>query len=156
MVPWSLASVFYYSWTQFLGDLVGTRSTCLTTDSFLHNLSLSLAAVSCACALCLWVEAQGARLFLCCKTVLASSSFLWAFLHSPPWSLAVNEVNAIGNSVFVRLPNNLWTGDDPIQGEGVLRQSEMAKYGSCPLSFAFVRNFLAVFTAFSILPFDSG
>ena len=49
-----------------------------------------LAAVS--CALCLWVEAQGARLFLCCKTVLASSSFLWAFLQSHPWSLAVPKL----------------------------------------------------------------
>ena len=48
------------------------------------------------------------------------------------------------------------TGDDPVLGEGVLRQSKMAKYGSCPLAFALVRNFLAVFTAFSNLPFDCG
>lgn len=56
----------------------------------------------------------------------------------------------------MRLANNLWTGDDPIQGVGELRQSKMAKYGSYPLAFALIRNFLAVFTAFSILPFDCG
>ena len=67
-----------------------------------------------------------------------------------------NKVPAVGKSVFVRRPNNLWTGDDPILGEGVLRRSKMAKYGSCPLAFALVSNFLAVFTAFSILPFDCG
>ena len=67
-----------------------------------------------------------------------------------------NKVPAVGNSVFVRRPNNLWTSDDPKLGEGVLRQSKMAKYGSCPLAFALVSNFLAVFTAFSILPFDCG
>ena len=67
-----------------------------------------------------------------------------------------NKVPAVGNSVFVRRPNNLCTGDDPILGEGVLRQSKMAKYGSCPLAFSLVSNFLAVFTAFSILPFDCG
>ena len=67
-----------------------------------------------------------------------------------------NKVPAVGNSVFVRRPNNLCTGDDPMPGEGVLRQSKMAKYGSCPLAFALVSNFLAVFTAFSILPFDCG
>ena len=49
-----------------------------------------------------------------------------------------NKVPAVGNSVFVRRPNNLCTGDDPILGEGVLRQSKMAKYGSCPLTFALV------------------
>ena len=32
----------------------------------------------------------------------------------------------------------------------------MARYGSCPLAFALVSNFLAIFTAFSILPFDCG
>ena len=52
-----------------------------------------------------------------------------------------NKVPAVGNSVFVRRPNNLWTSDDPNLGEGVLRQSKMAKYGSCPLAFAFVNNF---------------
>ena len=67
-----------------------------------------------------------------------------------------NKVPAVGNSVFVRRPNNLCTGDDPILGEGVFRQSKMAKYGSCPSAFALVSNFLAVFTAFSILPFDCG
>ena len=67
-----------------------------------------------------------------------------------------NKVPAVGNTVFVRRPNNLCTGDDPILCEGVLRQSNMAKYGSCPLAFALVSNFLAVFTAFSILPFDCG
>ena len=52
-----------------------------------------------------------------------------------------NKVPAVGNRVFVRRPNNLCTGDDPILGEGVLRQSKMAKYGSCPLAFALVSNF---------------
>ena len=66
------------------------------------------------------------------------------------------KVPAVGNSVFVRRPNNLCAGDDPILGEGVFRQSKMAKYGSCPLAFALVSNFLAVLTAFSILPFDCG
>ena len=51
------------------------------------------------------------------------------------------KVSAVGNSVFVRRPNNLWTGDYPILGEVVLRQSKMAKYGSCPLTFALVSNF---------------
>ena len=59
-----------------------------------------------------------------------------------------DKVPAVGNSVFVRRPNNLWTGDDPILGEGVLRQSKMTKYGSCLLAFALVSNLLAVFTAF--------
>ena len=45
-----------------------------------------------------------------------------------------NKVPAVGNSVLVRCPNNLCTGDDPILAEGVLRQSKMAKYGSCPLA----------------------
>ena len=61
-----------------------------------------------------------------------------------------NKVPAVGNSVFVRRPNNLCTGDHPILGEGVLRQSKVGKYGSCPLAFGLVSNFLAVFTAFSI------
>ena len=56
----------------------------------------------------------------------------------------------------MRRLNNLCTGDDPILGEGVLRQSKMARYGSCPLALALVSNFLAIFTAFSILPFDWG
>lgn len=70
--------------------------------------------------------------------------------------LGCNNFPAVGYSVFVRRLNNLYTGDDPILGEGVLRQSKMAKYGSCPLAFALVSNFLAIFTAFSILPFDCG
>ena len=48
------------------------------------------------------------------------------------------KVPVVGNSVFVRRPNNLWTDDDQGEGEGVLRQSKMAKYGSCPLAFALV------------------
>ena len=67
-----------------------------------------------------------------------------------------NKVPAVGNSVFLHRPNNLCTGDDPILGEVVLCQSKMAKYGSFPLAFALVSNFLAVFTKFSILPFDCG
>ena len=34
----------------------------------------------------------------------------------------------VGDSVFESRPNNLWTDDDLILGEGVLRQSKMAKY----------------------------
>ena len=67
-----------------------------------------------------------------------------------------NKVPAVGNWVFVHRPNNLCTDDDAILGEGVLHQSKMAKYGSCPLAFALVSNFLAVLTAFSILPFHCG
>ena len=52
------------------------------------------------------------------------------------------KVPVVGNSVFVRRPNNLWTDDDHQgEGEGVLRQSKMAKYGSCPLAFALVSIF---------------
>ena len=51
------------------------------------------------------------------------------------------KVPVVGNSVFVRRPNNLWTDDDQGEGESVLRQSKMAKYGSCPLAFALVGIF---------------
>ena len=53
------------------------------------------------------------------------------------------KVPVVGNSVFVRRPNNLWTDDDQGEGEGegVLRQSKMAKYGSCPLAFTLVSIF---------------
>ena len=89
------------------------------------------------------------------KTELVSF-FFFELVFSSLMIFGCNKVPAVGNNVFVRSPNNLCTGDDPILCEGVLRQSNMAKYGSCPLAFALVSNFLAVFTAFSILPFDCG
>lgn len=120
----------------------------MTTDLFPHNFSLSVGTVS-------LVEVQIALLFLCCKTLLALS-FFFELAFSSLMIFGCNKVSALGNSVFGRLPNNLWTGDDPILGEGVLRQSKKAKYGSYPLAFPFVSNFLAVFTAFPLLPLDCG
>ena len=38
----------------------------------------------------------------------------------PTMILGCSNFPAVGNSVFVRRPNNLCTGDDPILGEGVL------------------------------------
>ena len=52
--------------------------------------------------------------------------FLSLSLSSVPSMIfGCNKVPTVGNSVFVRRLNNLWTGDDPILGEGVLRQSKI-------------------------------
>ena len=128
--------------------LVGTRCYLFDNRSLSPQLFFSLMAAV-LCPLCLRVEAQEALLFLCCKTVLVSSFFLSLSLSSVPSMIfGCNKVPAVGNSVFVRCPNNLCTGDDPTLGEGVLCQSKMAKYGSCPLAFALVSNFLAVLQHF--------
>ena len=62
----------------------------------------------------------------------------------------------MGTTDFVLREYNSWAGDMLQSSNGVFLYSRRAMYGSCPLSFAFMSNFLAIPTDFSANPLHMG